>query len=347
MRERGELIRTVIPEWLAEHDQRLASSLGVAVDDLVLEGRDGTGLKTKTPWVRVASRRRSPRATNGFYAVYLFDTRGDAVFLSLNQGTTDFNGGDFVAKPPAVIDASTRWARTQIARWVPHNQLSVVRLNDTPRSLAAGYERGDIASFRYGREELPSADRLLDDLLLMCDALRLVYEAAASEPVPGNVPEVDYAAESAATAAGKQTRARGAGFRLNAREIRAIERHAVAMAAAHYESRGWRVKDVGASSPYDLDVRRDEEHLNVEVKGTTSNGDSVVLTDGEVRHHARGRATSVLVIVRNIRLFRTPDGPQTEGGELHELTSWRIDRAHLRPISYMYAVPPGTYERSA
>lgn len=347
MRERGELIRDAMPGWLREHAQTLASSIGIPQDDLLIEGRDGTGLKTRTPWVRVASRSRSPSATKGFYVVYLFDTRGDAVFLSLNQGTTDFNGGDFVRKPRHAIESSANWARAKVAPWASGQNVSQLRLHDLPSGLGTGYELGDVASLRYGADSVPSPDRLRTDLKIFCEALALLYDASAAEPVAGDAPEVEYAVTVARAAAGNPPQRGGAGFRLDSREIRSIEQRAVVLAKAHYEAQGWTVRDVGATQPYDLDARRGDERLHVEVKGTTSTGGSVVLTEGEVRHHAKGRAQSVLVVVRGIRLVRTPEGPRAEGGELCELAPWTIDPACLTPISYKYVVPPGIFERAS
>ena len=74
MAERGELVRNAAAEWLETHGAELAADIGISADDLLAEGRDGTGLKTRVPWVRFSARSRSPRATDGFYAVYLFDT---------------------------------------------------------------------------------------------------------------------------------------------------------------------------------------------------------------------------------------------------------------------------------
>jgi hypothetical protein len=64
----------------------------------------------------------------------------------------------------------------------------------------------------------------------------------------------------------------------------AVERHAVALAAAHYVAAGFAVEDVGGFAPYDLDVTRATETRHVEVKGLTGSGETVELTAGEVRN---------------------------------------------------------------
>lgn len=72
MKARGVVIRQELPEFLRTHGPALADALGTPHDNLGVEGRDATGLKTEIPWVRVFGREQSPRATTGWYVVYLF-----------------------------------------------------------------------------------------------------------------------------------------------------------------------------------------------------------------------------------------------------------------------------------
>lgn len=95
MERRGVLVRRDAPNWLREHLPELSKLVPQAVDDLSVEGRDGTGRKTEVPWVRVYSTSRSPSATVGFYVVYLFSGSGSHAYVSLNQGTTRWENGDF------------------------------------------------------------------------------------------------------------------------------------------------------------------------------------------------------------------------------------------------------------
>lgn len=144
-----------------------------------------------------------------------------------------------------------------------------------------------------------------------------------------------------AAAAGKRPRSRGAGFSTDADEIRVVEQHAVDMATAHYKALGWDVADVGDKQSYDLHVSREdeEEHLHVEVKGTTSDGMLVTLTDAEVRRHAKVHPHNALVVVRRIVLDRSVLPPRAALGELREIRPWRLDPSHLRAIAHRYAVP--------
>ena len=340
MQERGQLIRMTAAKALIDHEVVLAADVGLTTDDLLVEGRDGTGLKTRVPWLRFGSRTRSPSATQGFYVVYLFDAQGDSVFLSLNQGTTDFVNGDFVPKPRDEIHERVIWARETLGDWLDQNEHSSTIELHAP-GLGSGYERGNIAAIPYGRNEVPDDATLLHDARIYARGLGRLYTAHAERPLPFETPEVDQAMVLADEAAGRPTRSRRAGFRTNSAEIKLIETHAVNLARVYYEREGWQVRVLG--KPFDLDIRRGAEHLTVEVKGTTSDGSKVVLTAGEVRHHARAYPNNALVIVRHILLDRTTTPPTVSGGLLHEQRGWSIAAEDLQPISFSYTVPREVY----
>jgi len=339
MVERGRLIRRDVADWLASHATPLAGAM--RVDDFFSEGRDGTGLKTRVPWVRLGSRVQSPRATEGFYLVYLFDALGDVVYLSLNQGTTDFINGEFVAKSPGVIEARVRWAQTTLADWLPRVGASAeVELHD-PR-LGAGYERGNVVARAYPSGGIPDDNTLLADVQIFADGLGTLYEARESRPIPNETPEVIEAEEAAAEASGRSRRGSAAGFRTNAAEIRLVERRAIELAWEYYASDGWLVRELG--KPFDLEVKRGSEKLDVEVKGTTSDGLAVPLTAGEVRHHEAAFPNNALVVVKDVVLDRGTEPPTASGGVLYEWRHWEIDPVDLSAISYFYEVPRTLYE---
>lgn len=338
MQERGRLVRQSVADWLREHEGELGDLLGV--DDYFAEGRDGTGRKTRVPWVRFGSYSRSPSATGGFYVVYLFDASGDTVYLSLNQGTTDFVGGAFVPKPMAVIEERAAWAQDVLAEWLGHlGKTPDIELNDP--GLGLGYERGNIAAVAYRRGAIPSELELIADAREFATGLGFLYAEHDSHPLPDEEPELDEALAAAERSVGRNTLDSGAGFRTNAAEIKVIEKHAVRLARIYYEAEGWSVKELG--KPFDLEAHRGDETLTIEVKGTVSLGLNVVLTRNEVRHHAAAYPDNALVVVRGIRLKRHESGPEALDGTLYEMRGWRIDPSDLNPISYTYTVPSSLY----
>jgi hypothetical protein len=340
MQERGRLIRTTTANWLRSHGPQLAADMGLEVADFFAEGRDGTGRKTRVPWLRFGSRSWSPRATEGFYVVYLFDAIGDVVYLSLNQGTTDFLRGGFVPKPTHVLEERVTRAHEVLRDWLtPRRDTQSIDLHDA--GLGSGYERGNIAAIGYRRGAVPDDTVLLSHARAYANALGQLYADHAARPLPYETPEVEQAIAAAEEAVGRSRGSSGAGFRTDAEEIKLIETHAVKLARLYYEADGWDVKERG--KPFDLELRRDNEHLDVEVKGTTSDGSGVVLTAGEVQHHEKAYPNNALVVVRNIVLDRDTTPSTPSGGKLYEHRRWLIAATDLRPISYTYSVPAAIY----
>ncbi|AQW53402.1 protein NO VEIN domain-containing protein [Streptomyces violaceusniger] len=112
-----------------------------------------------------------------------------------------------------------------------------------------------------------------------------LYKAADATPyIPGDLPaEVREATQSAATTANRRSaRKGGQGFLLTAAERGAIEKRSVLLATEHFKAQGRTVKDVDATKSYDLELKRGDEKLHVEVKGTTSDGSQIILTRAEV-----------------------------------------------------------------
>jgi hypothetical protein len=343
MGERGELIRNRIPEQLRSYEVKLSSAVGVPVSDFFVEGRDGTGRKTRVPWVRFCSQERSPSATEGFYVVYLWSFDGGAVYLSLIQGTTDFRDGEFVRKPLDVLASRVKWARNILAgSLMTRSDLSELALEDLGEaSLGRGYELGNVASIRYAPNAIPNDEHLLADAVDFAEALGQLYGAHARTPLPDEIPELAALENAVDEAAGNARNTRGAGFRQNKEERDLIEKYAIKVAEAYYVKRGWKVRTVGA--PYDLGLTRGSERWTVEVKGTSSMGESVVLTAGEVKHHAKAHPNNALVVVRGIVLDRSTSPPGVTGGVLYERQPWNIDDDALSTIAYKYTVPEDLY----
>jgi hypothetical protein len=111
MQRRGVLIRDLIPAALARMSERLKSALGPHGSDLGFQGRDGTGRKTRIPWVRFFSKARSPNPRNGWYCVYLFDARSKGVYLELGHGSTTFEEGEYQPRPPEELAKLVAWGR--------------------------------------------------------------------------------------------------------------------------------------------------------------------------------------------------------------------------------------------
>lgn len=340
MKRRGVVIRRELPDWMRDHLEAIANAMGISPDKVGIEGRDGTGLKTEIPWARVYDQGRSPSATTGWYVVYLFSASGDRVYLSLNQGTTVWSGGEFKPRKPAELKRRVDWARPLIVTRSATRGDLVHSISLRARSpLGRGYEPGNVTAIEYRRDALPSPDVLSSDLLFMTSLLGTLYRAEETTPhIPGDVaPEVVEAEETATRTAGRRTPRRpGQGFLLTSEERRAIELHSVRLATEYFEADGWSVKDVGAKESYDLYLSRGSDRLYVEVKGTTSEGSQVILTRSEVERQRELAPDNALLVVHSITLDRSVSPPAASGGTVHCTSPWLIDDESLTVVSYVH-----------
>ncbi len=341
MAARGALVRREIPAWIRERAEELARLVGVPDEDLGVEGRDGTGLKTEVPWVRVHSMERSPSATVGWYIVYLFAASGERVYLSLNQGTTTWNGVDFVPRPLDELQARVTWARQALGEGLRPDLLTEMRLDSRRSALGAGYEAGNVYAFDYPLDAVPNEARLADDLTYMGSLLGSLYRVhSRAGYVPGDLPpevfEVVSSAEKAAGAVGASKRG-GKVFGLTKAQQGAVEAHAVRMAQQYLEDDGWSWRYVGDRQTWDAEAKKDDTTIYVEVKGTTSPGAQVILTDTQVREYTARYPRTMLVVVRNVRLDRQATPPIATGGDLACVHPWRISEADLEAISWKYS----------
>ena len=145
-------------------------------------------------------------------------------------------------------------------------------------------------------------------------------------------PEADAEKESAAAAEEALARSQGQGFARTREQRDAVERRAMAAARNHFRKQGYNVEDVSARRSYDLLCRKDAREVHVEVKGTTTNGTAIVLTNKEVKHACDPNNSCVLFLLHSIRLKKQ----KATGGKQLLFEPWRPQRANLTPISFTY-----------
>ena len=342
MAERGHLIRRDIVDWIRDRADSLATTAQIPVKELGVEGRDATGMKNEVPWVRIHSRTESPNATAGWYVVYLFDALGDRVYLSLNQGTTEWTGSDFRLRPPDELRARVAWARHVLGPLLRERPdlVSEISLHSRRSPLGPAYERGNVLAIAYDAGAVPGPEQLDHDLILMARLLGHTYAADAAAPyVPGDLPpEVVGVVELATTVAGGRAPRRrgGQGFGLTKAEQLAVEGRAIEVAEEHLERQGWKVLYVGARQTWDCEATRDKDKIYVEVKGTTSPGETVILTGAQVREYRKKHPNTALIVVRDIVLDRSGSEPVATGGEPVEIRPWVIENDALSAIAWTY-----------
>jgi MrcB-like, N-terminal domain/Domain of unknown function (DUF3883) len=311
-------------------------------DTMRLEVKAGgrQALLAPVPWVRIFSRRHSPRTTEGFYVVYLFAGDGSCVYLSLNQGTSEFRSGKMrPIREPEVIQAQAAEARSRFEGWAhPLIRQALTSIDLAVDELAVGaeskqrahnYEAGNVFAIRYEGDALPGETALQTDLFDMVDLLIHLYEGGG--PAGAGGAAVDTSA----------TRERRGQRRVADLRVRkAIEDRAMAVVMRYFaDEGGWTVEDVSRFRPYDLVCRREDDgaEIHVEVKGTTTSGEQILLTRNEVAH-ARDFSHPVLAIVSEINLSDEGEGVGASGGRLSLHNPWVIDDAALVPTQFIYSL---------
>jgi len=317
----------------------IAQRIGLPHDDLLVEGRDGTGPKTEVPWFRFGSKARSPSATTGWYCVYLFDTHGEMAYLCLGRGSTEWNGVEFKPRDHGELRGQASWARGVLGEDTEGLSDSI-SLKSRRSPLGPSYEAGTVVALGYRRSSIPPDERLRADALRMAELLGRIYTEEASDPAaPGVPPEVNAAREAAARTAGKPLPKSGfAGFRPDARQRKAIEDRGMEIARQALTQEWESVVDTSANRPYDFHCRSGERELFVEVTATIKDGSEVILTRNEVVHSRSKYPDTALAIVSGVTPPEAHEDLAT-GGVLTLLCPWQADDADLSVVSYVYRVP--------
>jgi 5-methylcytosine-specific restriction protein A len=173
----------------------------VASDSYRVTGSPGRGNWAETPWVAVFDRLVTETAQRGFYVVYLFRADGAAVYLSLNQGTTEVM--DLVGRR-AYLDELRSRANTFVGLLTGED---LIDLTTGPIDLGGsgdltrGYEAGSIVSIRYEAGSLPQEARFREEL----ERLLGLYEVLVQSR-DALVEDADPAAVESAIAAGLEAR---------------------------------------------------------------------------------------------------------------------------------------------
>jgi hypothetical protein len=128
--------------------------------------------------------------------------------------------------------------------------------------------------------------------------------------------------------------------RLNDAAVRkAIENYAMERAMAHFSAQWKRVVNVSNRASFDLFCSNGMAELRVEVKGTTGDGSSVLLTRNEVEH-ARCRHPNVaLFVTAEVQLDRSCNPPHAYGGRDLVLAPWDISGCDLTPTVFDCRLP--------
>ncbi len=294
------------------------------------------------PWIRIYDPQHAPTAQNGFYVVLLFAADGSSVYLSLNQGTSEFRSN--MMRPindDNVLLNRAAAARTALRGWVAEVAVvgpdsmdlrgSNVSVGVDSKRRIRNYELANVYTYEYLVGDLPNDEKFKSDFEELLVLLWALESADLTTPteflkiMPKLVPTTD-----------KKVPGTKQGRQINEKVRKLIEVTAEDRAEEHYVALGWSVKRVGAQKlGYDLLCTKPDHELHVEVKGTTGKGLEVILTPNEVKHC---RAYSEMALVVVSRIVIAEDETVADRGEVHILDPWDLEDARLTPSEYSYRV---------
>jgi hypothetical protein len=148
---------------------------------------------------------------------------------------------------------------------------------------------------------------------------------------------LEVRADDAVVEALEKSHAKSQGFLLDSKTRKALENYAMDAATQYFESLGYVVEDHSKDHPYDLRCTGKEGVLYVEVKGTQTNGDGIILTAGEVEFGRRHKGQIALFLLHSISVS---EGRKVlANGRKRMIVPWDVDQGCLKPVSFMYALP--------
>ncbi len=136
----------------------------------------------------------------------------------------------------------------------------------------------------------------------------------------------------------EKSHAKSQGFLLDSKLRNALEDYAMEAAKKYFRSKGYEVEDHHKDHPYDLRCTKKKDVLYVEVKGTQTSGEGIILTSGEVEFAHRHKEQMALFVLHSIKV--SPGGVLSSGDRT-VIWPWDVDQGCLKPISYWYELPGG------
>jgi len=171
------------------------------------------------------------------------------------------------------------------------------------------------------------------DFDLILDTLRAENSSASGDHGDS---DVTMAEDSLVVEAFEKSRAKSQGFQLDSKTRKAIEDYAMEAATKHFKSQGYSVEDHSKNHAYDLLCLKKKKRLHVEVKGTVTSGDGIILTSGEVKFARNHKGEMGLFILHSIQV--SADG-QVSDGKQKVIVPWDLDEGKLKPMAFTYEVP--------
>jgi len=341
MQERGRLIRKILPQELSFYMDSFRKSLGRFSHDLSIQGKDGQGLKTEAPWVRLHSQSLSPSATKGFYVVLHFSIDGLRCYVTVGCGATTWDNevGHFVRTPEDDLDKQVLWALQEIENTETPTDLFPDHIDlGSEVALPKAFERATVLAKCFDVKSMVEED-FIASIKSALKFLAIVYDAySQGKPLSSN--EVHESDIETVVNPMRKTSGSRQGYGLSGPDRKAVELRAMSVVRDYVESLGFHCKDTSNNRPYDFLISKNGKDIKVEVKGTTNRSpDSVLMTANEVALHTQEAGRTVLAIVHSINLIQRGENARAEDGKLEYLDGWNIGDWTTEPTAFVVKRP--------
>lgn len=135
---------------------------GIPRSKYKIQGSIGQGNPAEIPWICVFDLDITKSAQEGFYIVYLFRSDMSGVYLSLNQGWTQYEREYGTKEGRLEIKKNANYSK-KLLKGDQGFSYAPINLKAT-KSLGKGYELGNICSVYYDSKDIPQEEDLINDL---------------------------------------------------------------------------------------------------------------------------------------------------------------------------------------
>lgn len=335
MQERGELVRKHLKERIYDVLDQIEPIFSQHGFDCAVDGSDGIGRKSCSPWVRIFTPGLSPAATEGWYLVIHFSSLGDCFYATLGCGSTE--GVDLRHLPSEELDRRKTWARERLSV----KGLDTSKFQDPialhGNKLSKQFERATLCAKKYLPESFDEHE-FWQDITELCRLLTCIYDRVFQGKSPDDSQSpLSQASIEIENLINPNQKAQGQGRLQSAAERRAVELQAMALAKAELEVNGFTaIQDTSVNHSYDFEAYNDNRKWLIEVKGTTSpNAEAFLLTANELELHRSNTGKTGLAIVYDIELDRSGPIPIASNGLVKLFLPWDPEEWEFFPSAYI------------
>jgi 5-methylcytosine-specific restriction protein A len=181
----AQLISRTIPDIL-EEDANIPEAR------YLIQGSIGQGNPAEIPWVCVFDREITESAQDGYYIVFLFVSDMSGLYLSLNQGWTQYSNKYGVPNGKIEIRRNASIAK-KLLKSVEGFSFEDIHLNANS-TLGKGYELGNICHKYYALNMIPEDTEIINDLRNLIGIYRELKGHVGSDilEIQNNLEEDDF-----------------------------------------------------------------------------------------------------------------------------------------------------------